>query len=336
MALGLQLVGSFQSPSAFFHTEDPADEAWRRAGRFGTNESIARLVPNKAPAQWAESAAFAKVRIGQALEFRAASLDKSLLTAPLSLYYAFLSILRGFMAIRHETLPAAGHGLRFVKSSTLLESKAVLDRGTFTDYLDSCGVAWPNRGELSLLQALGYIPELAHDLWPSFPRNVLVQLVHVQATTNGVRLNFPHYPRDFDLSWREDFPALAAVCTRVDTATLEVVEEQQLRSDPSISRFLNLRLLPRLSFGFNPLWYSYRALDPGLKLSRSSYYFVAMFILGSAVRYEPELVAAVSKSDSELGWLLQRFVSQADRYFPQLMLWELHDGNQIYFGSNGM
>jgi hypothetical protein len=56
-----------------------------------------------------------------------------------------------------------------------------------------------------------------------------------------------------------------------------------------------------------------------------------MFILGSIVRYQPELILPVSGSDSETGWLLRRFLSQAERFYPQLKLIEQNGGQAIYF-----
>jgi hypothetical protein len=52
----------------------------------------------------------------------------------------------------------------------------------------------------------------------------------------------------------------------------------------------------------------------------ATYYHVAAFILSSAVRYQPELVLDVNKPDSGVGWLLNRFLKAAERFYPQLHL----------------
>jgi hypothetical protein len=215
----------------------------------------------------------------------------------------------------------------------LLDSTASLKAGTFTDYLDAYGISWPRGGSISLTEVLGRVVELANELNEIDQTLGRVQTICVQATTARVRLSFPNYPRDFSCDWTSDFPSLAKVCKQVDDRLLEVLPDKLGQSDPEIRHFLGLRLLPQLNNSWHPIWYSYRALDGGLKLDRAAYYFVAMFILGSAVRYEPELVMSVSTSGSEVGWLLKRFVSLADRHFPQLLLWNLYGDSQIYFGN---
>jgi hypothetical protein len=55
-----------------------------------------------------------------------------------------------------------------------------------------------------------------------------------------------------------------------------------------------------------------------------------MFILGSLVRYQPEIILAAAGTESELGWFLGRFIRAAERFYPQLVLSWL-TGAHVFF-----
>jgi hypothetical protein len=55
-------------------------------------------------------------------------------------------------------------------------------------------------------------------------------------------------------------------------------------------------------------------------LPRAAYYYIALFILASTVRYEPEMLVALVNPDSPLGWMVERFLNSAERFFPHLVL----------------
>jgi len=286
---------------------------------------------------WDEYLKYTQIRTRQALEFRRAARDASLLTAPLPLYYSFLNLTRALLALGPEIMPKSGHGLRFMPGADLLSSKAQLAKGTFTDYLDTQGVAWNEGTQISLSEALGFIVELAYD-YRSFDKNrVYVQPILVRAIMHGpVRLQFLNSPTDLGKDWKEDFPELADVCVEEDGCSLLVSDENLGKDSGVIAEFLGKRLLPDLTLLNHPTWYALRKKNDVIRLTRAGYYYVAMFILGSAVRYEPELILPASTADSEIGWLMRRFLRIAERYFPQLKLMEFYR-SQIYFsGTSGM
>jgi hypothetical protein len=294
---------------------------------------VSRFIPDY-PAAWKQCSDYAKVRISQALEFRAAALGRSLLTAPLPLYYASLSAIRAFISIRYETIPRPSHGLVFDAGTSLLKSGAILRKGTFTEFLSLRGIDWNDGQEITLEEALSHIIELHRDTIDTKTALDRVQVILVNATTNSLSLRFPAYPREFEKTWSADFPSLSQIFEFEHERTLRIKPEYYSNNDAAITAILSLRLLPGLLFGMAPRWFSYRALDQSAKLGRISYYHIALFILGSAVRYQPELVMVANGSESELGWLLRRFIQFADRHFPQLLLWDFYE-QPIYFGSNG-
>jgi hypothetical protein len=98
------------------------------------------------------------------------------------------------------------------------------------------------------------------------------------------------------------------------------VDKEEISTYEAITEFLNRVLQTDLRERQTPVWYALRVVDPELVFPREAYYMVALFILGSIVRYEPEMMLEASNPDAEVGWFLRRFLQVAERYFPQLML----------------
>jgi len=82
---------------------------------------------------------------------------------------------------------------------------------------------------------------------------------------------------------------------------------------------------------FRQVWYLVQQIDPNIVFTRSAYYFIGMYILGSIVRYDPEMLLDITDPYSEIAWILSRFIEMAERYFPQLILIEFNNNRPIYF-----
>ncbi|MDP2896587.1 MAG: hypothetical protein Q8Q12_08505, partial [bacterium] len=144
-------------------------------------------------------------------------------------------------------------------------------------------------------------------------------------------LRFPHYLTDFRSKWESDFPTLPEVCTlEPEGNILRVKDTVDTGSQEAVSSFCVERLEADLVLRDVARWYLVRQVQPELVLPRPSYYFIALFILGSIVRYQPEVILGASSPYSQLGWLLGRLVGLAQRFYPQLMLRWLY-GREIYF-----
>jgi hypothetical protein len=316
-------------------SEDPLHEVWDHIARYGTSFPEKHLRPDKLDIPWDEHLRYAQIRTRQALEFRHAARDASLLTAPLPLYYSFLNLTRAFLAIGPEVMPQSRHGLKFVSTDDLMNSYAQIEKsGTFVDYLDSLGFASNVGAKISLVDALGSIVELTPTFGQFDAVHTHVQTVSVRGLMTGpVRLHLLNYPRDW-ANWQSDFPELVESCAEESVGVLLLNDRTIGQDYLAVCKFLSQRLLPGLTLQNHPTWYAIRKGNGVLPLPRAAYYFVAMFILGSAVRYQPELLLAPSTQDSEIGWLLGRFIRRAERYFPQLKLMELHR-SQLYFSGDG-
>lgn len=332
--MDLNWIGSFQNENNLYSSEHPIEEVWSQIGRFGTSSFLESCKPDKQDIPWDEYLKYARVRIRQSIEFREASQSSTLLTSPLPLYYSFLNLTRAFLALGPELMPRSGHGLKFIKADDLLDSKAQLSKGTFTDYLDASSIGWQEGCDITLGGALGHIVELAHDYRSFSPNRGYVQPVWVRAQMKGsVRLQFLDYPKNFAQDWQNDFSELVDVCVYEKDSTLLVTDPQVGQEYSNVSQFLAVKLMPGLTLQNHSTWYMFRKDNLPIKLNRAGYYYVAMFILGSVVRYEPELMLSVSSDESETGWLLRRFLKHAERFFPQLKLTEFYK-REIYFSGS--
>ncbi|MGO9932280.1 MAG: YaaC family protein [Steroidobacteraceae bacterium] len=212
--------------------------------------------------------------------------SSTLLTAPLTLYYSFLNLMRAYVTLRHEVQAGKGHGLSFHAAPSLFESEASLRQGTFADYLDHAGIKWKVGDRISLRDALGCVVELWRDVTTIDVTMSHVQRVEVSAQINGdFSLRFHDYPAssDFLRDWRADFPRLVASCDNPDGFRLFVRKDACGRGRDDVAKFLAKNLDYSLPFLEAPIWWTIRQSRPFLKLDRIGYYHVAAFILGNAV-----------------------------------------------------
>jgi hypothetical protein len=330
---GLRYIGSFQHENRF-PTETPLNEVWDRISRFGTQSFLQKTChPKDKGIDWDQYLSYAKVRVRQAVEFHDSAQVSSILTTPLLLYYSYLNLTRAFLAISRDIIPKPAHGLRLIKSDNLLDTKARLCKGTFTDYLKAEGIEYDSGSEISMADALGFVPEIAFDYKQLSKDRIYISTVAVEAFIRGeVRLKFQDFEGDFSTTWKIEYPELADSCEldKEANCVLIVRDGTATKDYEAIKTYLNDHLWPNLTLSTNPIWYTFRSNNKVIKLTRSAYYYVAMFILGSVVRYRPELLLEASSATSELTWILKRFVKLADRFYPQLKLMELYN-SQIYF-----
>ena len=331
----MHLIGSFQKNIVRI-TESPIDEVWARIGQLSSDEYIQKVLPqNNSDLDWGEFTSFISVRIQQSIELWTAYKNSTLLTSPLSLYYSFLNIHRAFLALVPEVMPKPSHGLVFNQNADLFSSSAKLVKGSFTDWLDTCGVAWEKDSLISLEECLKSCPELKDEFPTYFNDTSCVATVQVNGYLDkNTHLVFLDNYEDFPNTWKNDFPLLVKSCTLVtdEKATLELNEEDS-KSYESISNWAANHLEPNLLYSNNSTWYSYRETGQPLNLPRSSYYYIGIFILSSIVRYQPELLLEASSQGSMHNWIVNRFISCAERYYPQMKLMELH-GGQVYFSTS--
>ncbi len=335
--LDLQYVGSFQI-GRVFSSENPLEEVWGRVARWGTEEWVRSLVAKQTPpitVPWQQFGPYALVRMRQAVEFRAVARAATLLTAPLPLYYAFLNLERGLFALREQRPPVSGHGLKFRRGTDILDCAAEIAAGTFADYLTALNVPFSIGQAVTLREALSRIPELVDDLHSSSIFSSEVVVCQIRAMSSGsatLHFSIPAAQEpDFRAKWQAFFPGLASDCDLEPAGAVLRLKSTVDTSDyEKLASFCSKQLATPLLLRDRAYWYAIPASTALPNLPRPAWYFVSMFILGSTVRYEPELLAAISVEDSELHWLLSRYLRFAERFFPQLKLMELY-GHNVFF-----
>ena len=322
---GFWHIGSFQYPHVF-DSENPLEEVWSWIARYGTKDYIKHhLHPEKTDIDWDVYVNYARVRAKQAVEFRKSAKNATLLTKPLTLYYSFLNLTRAFLALGPEIMPTSLHGLKFIEGDNLFSSGAKLVKGTFTDYLSAFGFQWQKGKKISLCDALSKIIEIRQDFVSLKSSESFIFPVKLQVATGGPIYIDPLSPhKDFPLNWDTEFPSLRDKCELEEDGQGFIINDKDIcESHESMSNYLHGTLHHDLIYNhMGSPWYLIREVDNEPSLSRASYYFIAVFILGSIVRYEPELMLEVSQLDSESGWFIDRFLNKAERFFPQLKICE--------------
>ena len=325
MALDFSYTGSFQH-GLVIRTENPLEVVWEQISRIGTSEYASALTPEKPQIDWTKHTQYACVRIRQALELRRSSDGASVLTKPLVLYYSFLNLLRACMALGPEVISPSKHGLIYRPYDQLLLNEAEFDAGTFTTYLNSLNVPWTPGTRISLQSSLSKIPEIATDFnSPNRGKSdALPVSVEAKMGSKAVRLHFDQRFIDeqtFRMAWPNEFPTLKDFYELEDSgATLKLKQEHQPNDYGGVCTLCEKTMLYRLVLGNDPVWHVVRHKDGELNLPRAAYYFIAMFILGNVVRYQPELFQRALPPASEPEWFFERFLRSSERFFPQLMI----------------
>lgn len=337
MSLGLTYSGSFQDLGRRFESENPLTEVWSRIEQLASTGFLHRLFEkqNLTDAD-AELFRYASLRLRQCVEFRRAARNATILTAPMLFYYSFLNLTRGFLALYNRNIPAEkAHGLKLIETPVLLDSEAQLTKGSFSALLDAMGFTYRDREKINLSEVLACIVELREAV--PFLKTIIGQQyrvvrVEVTAVINGpITLTFSSALKDFDTSWEKDFPELVEDCIlRPGENTLQLRRERWGEEYLDVCNWCAQNLMPDLLVGDSPSWFLIRRIENQPILPRAAYYLAGMFILGSLVRYHPESLVEATEPDSDLSWLLRRFVDCAERFFPQLMLSWLHR-RQVYF-----
>lgn len=324
-------MGTFQMQNTY-RSDDPMNEAWARIERFASRGILAKEFKAEInPANWESLILYISTRISQAIEFRNAMINQSLITKPLTLYYSMLNILRATIAIKYEVKSEIGHGLRFESSEVLLNSKAIIQRsGTFSQYLKTQNNKSLEGLTFSLRDVLGHIIEFGTDLraFEEIPMHYFPFLV--QCYTDGELEVIPQSEsKKYQDCWETTFPMLKTDFSRTPEGRL-ICTREEFKEYGAVMTYVNKILLSdlnRISVNDYCIWFQY---DDNEAMPRLAYYHIALFILSNIVRYEPESLQAIISENSEVYWLLKRLIYLTERYYAQLAISEIH-GTPTYF-----
>ena len=324
--------GSFQRGRQF-RSGDPLNAVWRYVERVSTIDGLETIASARGIST--DCARPAALRFRQAVELRQASSSTSPLTRPLLLYYSALNLVRGVLLVADGSIGAPSHGLTFSRGGTLLDSAAIRTKnGTFLSFERFLGASDSDTttSSISLAELLAQIPELIEEfnLLKRGPPSIVP--VSVDARMSG-RATLRFYLQEtsadeFERNWQELFPWFKDECDLANEPFSLMVKEK-LETSEQVTSYLESRLLHDLQLRDNALWFDHVSRPNVALLQRPLAYLAALFILSNVVRYEPHLLADVTKEPTSEGFVVSSFLDAAERFFPQLIL--RHFGGPIYF-----
>ncbi len=342
MEFDLKYHGSFQRRRMRFPSDNPLKEVWSQITRIGTIEYTSSMfTTDKTDIDWSQHTNYATVRVRQATELWQSGRNASLLTKPITLYYSFLNLLRAVMALVPEVIGPSHHGLIYKGNTQLLLSEAKFVSGTFGSYLDCLNLPWKRNSTITLRSCLAKIPEICLEYKSPDRGAPEVKPITVQGMmrTGEVKLIFDSRfleESQFRSNWSIDYPSLKSLCRLDEKGCVLIVQERFKNSTDGgyddICNFCEKNFWNRLTSQNEPVWYVLQGQNTAETLNRISYYFIAIFILGSIARYNPELLQSSLKPGSESEWFFERFMSSAERFFPQL-IFSWAQGRETYFPS---
>jgi hypothetical protein len=279
------------------------------------------------------------LRIRQAVEFRRAASGASLVTRPLPLYYSTLNLTRALLLTYTGIMGERRHGLGYVSNPAIARAGArVGSDGTFVSFMKSLDVdvAKIIGQTFSLRDVLAQIPEMRLD-FPLLHEGVSSVIgVSVRAFIRGdLKLDFARSDvtdEELRTDWKKLFPRLADQCEIVDSDRPVLRALEQPSDEEAVVAFCKKNLWHDLRRRDDAWWYALREDQVAFPLPRLAPYILGLFILSNAVRYEPELLDAVSREPTDIGFAIGSFLDAAERFFPQLVV-ELLSGEPVFFGS---
>ena len=316
-----------------YKSDNALTEVWERVQRL-SSESILKnkYTFNIHPDDKEKLIKYVTVRISQALEFRDASKYQTLLSKPLSLYYSMLNLMRATIAIKYEVESISRHGLCFKSDNNILETSALINNGTFNQYLEAKGYHDYINKIVTLKEAISNIIELGKEVETIEGVSIGFTPYYINAYQDGdIIARALDYKKDFEMYWKDDFPNIALDFEILEKTTLHY-KNDIFKIENNIENYINSKFLTdlnHLTLNDACIWYQYNESEKKC-LPRICYYHIAFFILSNIVRYEPDNIQSIITQKNELYWVLNRLLYLGERYYPQLVLSEIYD-TPVYF-----
>ncbi len=327
------VFSTFQKDNVY-KSENILDEVWLRIERLSSPDILNDDYTTKTSEEKRqELIKYISTRICQAVEFRNASRKQTLLTKPLSLYYSMLNLLRAYIAIDQEKISTASHGLRFKSNKDILKCSAIINKGTFLDYLNSKSAELPIGTEYSLKEVLENIIEFKRELLECKRMQLGYMPVQLSAYKDGELVaTVLEYDGDLDKIWEKEFPSIKEDA-RYNNRQF-IIKKDDFINEEKLQEYINNNFLSELSYlSVNDLcvWYLYKNTK-SQSLPRICNYYIAFFILSNIVRYEPESIQEIIYKKDSVFWMLNKLQYLGERYFPQLLLSDIYK-RPIYFST---
>lgn len=319
-------------------SENSLEEVWLNVEKLGVINFVKKYKYNLTGNSFDDLIRYSCLRIRQSIEFRKSYQNMSILTSPLLLYYSFLNLLRGIYALKYEKKASKRHGLCFISGDNILNCSAKINSGTFSDYLISKEIKFDNKKNISLKDSIMNIIELQNEV-EQFGLTSNVIPVNISLFMDGhVNIYFVKEINDLKNNWNIYFPQLTGVFNYVDERNLSTNIIDNIRQIDSKNHIIdNKKIINQLFYtdlikhknnDSHDIWYLIKNKEK--YLDRGSYYYIALFILSSIARYEPEMLQELNDKYNEYSWLIKKLLNLAERFFPQILFGELYS-KIIYF-----
>jgi hypothetical protein len=327
------VFSTFQKDN-IYKSEKVIDEVWLRIERLSSSAILNDdFTTNTSEEVRQELIKYISTRICQAVEFRNASREQTLLTKPLLLYYSMLNLVRAYIAMDQEKMSTTSHGLHFNLNNEILKCSASIRKGTFLDYLELKGIELPIGTEISLKSALENIIEFKRELLECNTMQLGYIPLALSAYKDGELIaTVLEYDGNLSENWREEFQSIKNDA-RFENGKI-FIKKEEFVDEKRLEDYVNKYFLSDLSY-LSPnescIWYSYKNRDIK-SLPRLCYYFIAFYILSNIVRYEPESMQEIINKKDSIFWIINKLQYFGDRYFPQLILCDIYN-RPIYFST---
>jgi hypothetical protein len=230
------------------------------------------------------------------------------------------------------------HGLKYAAGSQLFDCSASITKGgTFPSLVHAVDPSLSTDGvQFTLRQVIAITPEMTQDYARLFDEPGGIIAVTVRAymdeghpvsigPAKGQGLGRNEYRNN----WQAMFPSLAATCD-FDDESGRMVCREKLDEEDAIAAFLYRTLLHDLRLRDNAVWFAARRDGAFPILPRPATYLAGLFILSNVVRYEPEFLEPAIGVPTDVGYALETFLDNAERFVPQLVI-EMLTGGAFYF-----
>ena len=192
----------------------------------------------------------------------------------------------------------------FKEDSQILTCRAKLTNGTFTNYLDTGGISWQTGFEISLDESLSRVIETSEDYFTVARKSPRACPVRVEARHTGrmvlhFREDWVESEAHFRSHWESEFPSLVPFCELESTGcVLKIKQDKEPNNFEEVAdlcqKMLDVNLIPESK----PDLVCCSMYRSTANVAKRGVLFCSLFILGSIVRYQPELIYQITSGNS--------------------------------------
>ena len=300
-----------------YYSENPQKAIWQELLLFTDYNVLKRIWKTDNE----DNYTYVSTSLNQAFEYYQASLQCSIKTKPLLLYYCFLNLTRGILFLKTDKSPNSSyHGLAKPKmDSDILKTSAKSNDGLFKELLAFYNYNCINGTHFTFRQFIEEITEFTYELKTYFDIDSKLHKLEVNHYICGdIQISVAKELYESNNAYQN----LLSDFIKTD-AESEVIFERIANTEKSSQILLkeNIEMMKKYCV-FSPLEYSYYLKTSQNPIPIEASYYGAMFLLSSIVRYFPIDISkfTIDRGDYSAAWFISHFCDTASRVYPNLML----------------